>query len=353
MKGKYTMITNLFDIDEIRANYTFKGEYYDFTTLNNGHINNTYLLRFDNDGTEKCYVLQQINTAVFKDPDVLMANYVGVTEFIRKKVEAAGGNPKRESIKVYFTNDGKPYYLDKDGRYWRVINYIINTVSYNFPDNTEICRKAGKTFGNFQKLLADYLAETLAETIPNFHHTVSRYAAFEEAVKADKAGRAASVQKEIEFFVNRKNDCSVLLDLLEMGMMKYPEENGNFPSMSGVIFSVNTALPTSVKTDENGNFTGVDGDYRVYGVKVLDKESGEYRDLELEGKYVFASFDFYLRSFGSGMAMLKDAKLIEDEGTLDIELLEGYITQHLDGVIGEKYAQPSGRIIFTEGYTNQ
>ncbi len=211
------MTTNFFDIDEILANYTFKGEYRDYSTLNNGHINNTYLLRFDYNGCEKSYVLQQINTAVFKDPDGLMNNYVSVTDFVRKKVAAAGGDPKRESVKVYFTNDGKSYYLDKDGRYWRVINYIIDTVSYNFPDSTEICRKAGKTFGNFQKLLADYPAETLVETIPNFHNTVSRYAAFEEALKADKVGRAASVQKEIDFVVSRKKDCSVLLDLLEKG----------------------------------------------------------------------------------------------------------------------------------------
>ena len=233
------MITNLFNLDEIRANYTFKGEYYDFTTLNNGHINNTYLLRFDNDGTEKCYILQQINTAVFKDPDVLMANYVGVTDFVRKKVKEAGGNPKRESIKVYYTNDGKPYYLDKDGRYWRVINYIINTTSYNFPDNAEICRKAGKAFGNFQKLLADYPAETLAETIPNFHNTVSRYADFEAAVKADKAGRAAGVQKEIDFFVNRKNDCSVLLDLLEKGELPIRVTH-NDTKLNNVLFDKKT-----------------------------------------------------------------------------------------------------------------
>ena len=144
----------------------------------------------------------------------------------------------------------------------------------------------------------------------------------------------------------------MLLDLLEMGVMKYPEENGSFPSMSGVTFSLNTAIPTSVKTDENGFFTDVDGDYRVYGVKVLDKESGEYRDLDPQGKYVLAGFDYHLRSLGDGMAMFKDAKLMDAEGTLDVELLEVYITQYLDGVIGEKYAQPEGRITFTEGHTN-
>ena len=96
---------------------------------------------------------------------------------------------------------------------------------------------------------------------------------------------------------------------------------------------------------ENGFFTSVDGEYRVYGVKVLDQESGEYRDLDLEGKYVLAGFDFHLRSLGDGMAMFKDAKLIDAEGTLDIELLENYIADHLGGTIGEEYAKPHGRIV--------
>ena len=142
----------------------------------------------------------------------------------------------------------------------------------------------------------------------------------------------------------------MLLDMLEMGVMKYPEENGAFPNMSGVTFSLNTAIPTSVKTDENGFFTSVDGDYRVYGVKVLDKESGEYRDLDVNKKYVLAGFDFHLRSLGDGMAMFKDAKLLDAEGTLDIELLENYIADHLGGTIGEEYAKSQGRITFTEGY---
>ena len=92
----------------------------------------------------------------------------------------------------------------------------------------------------------------------------------------------------------------------------------NLMMRSGLTFSLNTALPSSVKKDENGFFESVDGDYRVYNVKVLDKESGEYRD----------------------------------EGTLDIELLENYIVYYLGGVIGEEYAEPQGRISITEGYVN-
>ena len=103
----------------------------------------------------------------------------------------------------------------------------------------------------------------------------------------------------------------MLLDMLEMGVMNYPEENGSFPSMSGATFSLNTRVPTSVKTDENGFFTGVDGEYRVYGVKVLDKESGEYRDLDLNKKYVLAGFNYHLLSQGDGMAMLGDLEKLQ------------------------------------------
>lgn len=213
------MITNLFDINEIIDNYDFKGSYYDFSAIYHGHINNTYVLSFDDDGSEKQYILQQINTNVFKNVDKLMENYVGVTKFVRDKVVEHGGNPKRESLKVYFTKDGKPYYTDKNGRCWRVINYIINTVSVNLPDNTEICRKAGKAFGNFQKLLADYPIDKLHETIPNFHNTVSRYNDFLAAVERDEAGRAAEVASEISFVRSRQKDCSVLLDLLEKGQL--------------------------------------------------------------------------------------------------------------------------------------
>lgn len=233
------MISCLFDIDEIRANYNFKGEYYDFEILNNGHINNTYVLNFDYEGSEKSYILQQINTNVFKNPEQLMENYVGVTDFVREKVIQAGGNPLRESLKVYFTKDGKPFYCDKEGRYWRVINYVINTVSYNLPDSVDVCRKAAKAFGKFQNILADYPAEKLYETIPNFHNTVSRYNDFLRAVEEDKAGRAESVKAEIDFVKARKKDCSVLLDLLEKGELPLRVTH-NDTKLNNVLFDKKT-----------------------------------------------------------------------------------------------------------------
>jgi len=141
----------------------------------------------------------------------------------------------------------------------------------------------------------------------------------------------------------------ILIDFLEMAVMNYPEEDGSFPHMSGVTFSVNKSIPTSVKVDENGFFEKVDGAYRVYNVKVLDKTSGEYKALDPNGKYVIAGFNYFLLDFGGGMTMFKDAKILDAEGTLDVELLENYIVEHLGGVIGEEYAEVKPNISFTDG----
>ena len=144
----------------------------------------------------------------------------------------------------------------------------------------------------------------------------------------------------------------VLLDMLEMSMISYPQEDGAFPHMSGITFSVNKSIPSSIKVDENGFFTKVDGDYRVYDVKVLDKESGNYKALELDKKYILAAADYYILNFGSGMSMFKDAKVVESEGMLDVEVLERYITDNLNGVIGEEYKDVVNIITFTDGYEN-
>ena len=141
----------------------------------------------------------------------------------------------------------------------------------------------------------------------------------------------------------------VLIDFLELAVINYPQEGGMFPHVSGITFSVNTSIPSSVKLDENDFFEKVDGEYRVYNVKVLDKSSGEYKALDLDGKYVLASTNYYLLDLGGGATMMKDAKILSTEGLLDAEMLENYIVEHLGGVIGEEYAEVKPNISFTDG----
>lgn len=209
-----------FPLEEIIKNFNIDGEYIGYYLSNDGHINNTFVLEFDDGlGKIKSYLLQLINTNVFKNPDELMENIVGVTEYLRKIVVDNGGDPERECLNVYFTSDGKPYYRDADGNCWRCYNFITGAHSCHSIDDPETFANAARAFGKFQCLLADYPSETLHETIPNFHNTLSRFADFEKAVSDNIAGRANSVRDEIDFVLARRDDAGVLVKLLEKGKL--------------------------------------------------------------------------------------------------------------------------------------
>ena len=209
-----------FPLEEIIKNFNIDGEYIGYYLSNDGHINNTFVLEFDDGlGKIRSYLLQLINTNVFKNPDELMENIVGVTEYLRKIVVDNGGDPERECLNVYFTSDGKPYYRDADGNCWRCYNFITGAHSCQSIDDPETFANAARAFGKFQCLLADYPSETLHETIPNFHNTLSRFADFEKAVSDNIAGRADSVRDEIDFVLARCDDAGVLVKLLEKGKL--------------------------------------------------------------------------------------------------------------------------------------
>lgn len=168
----------------------------------NGHINDTFLVETDAEN----YILQRINHEVFKNPEGLMRNIYGVTEFLKKKLLERGGDPKRETLNLILTVDGAVYYRDEDGNYWRTYRFIEDTESYDIIRDKMDFYRSGQSFGNFQRLLADYPAAELVETIPRFHHTISRYEAFEAAVAADSCGRTASVAEEIAFVRARREE---------------------------------------------------------------------------------------------------------------------------------------------------
>lgn len=211
MKGLEDMI------QEAVSNIQFPNNLIQCIPYGKGHINDTFRLTFQEHQQKKRFILQRMNKEVFRNPVELMENIIGVTGWLKKKIIASGGNPERETLNVIMAADGKSYYLDSSGNYWRAYNYIEEATSYEQVDNQEDFYQSAVAFGNFQRLLADYPADTLHETIPNFHNTKVRYDRFQKAVREDVCGRAKQVEKEIDF-VNQNAELShVLLDLQESG----------------------------------------------------------------------------------------------------------------------------------------
>ncbi len=183
------------------------------TPYGKGHINDTYL----SNACEPRYILQRINHNVFKRPQDVMENIVHVTEHLRKKIEAEGGDPKRETLNLVRTHEGEPYYVTPEGDYFRMYEFIEGAQTYEIVEEPIHFYNAAKAFAKFQQRLADFPAEKLHETIPNFHDTTDRFRQLKEAIANDKAGRLKDVQAEVEFALAREKDASVIVDAIKEG----------------------------------------------------------------------------------------------------------------------------------------
>ena len=180
------------------------------TLYGNGHINKTYITE-----TTPRLIIQEINTRVFRDPVGMMNNIISVTEHLAKKFRAAGIDPDRATLTVIPTLSGKKY-LQIGESFFRAYRFIEDSVAYDMV-TPETLKKAGRAFGEFQKQLADFPAETLSDVIPNFHNTPSRYADLCRAIEENAAGRADDDGEEIAFFRAHESFYRTVTDRLASG----------------------------------------------------------------------------------------------------------------------------------------
>lgn len=201
---------------EAIENLCFEGVYKEDKPWGNGHINDTFLLLFETEGGQmKRYILQRMNKNIFEKPVELMENIMGVTSYLRKIIMKDGGDPDRETLNVIPAKDGKAYYVDSMGEYWRAYIYIENATSFEQVEKPEDFYESAVAFGNFQRLLADYPAKTLHETIQGFHDTRARFQVFKRVVAEDVCKRADLVKDEIAFVMAREDVANFFGEMLD------------------------------------------------------------------------------------------------------------------------------------------
>ncbi|MBO5460744.1 MAG: aminoglycoside phosphotransferase family protein [Ruminococcus sp.] len=288
--------------------FQFEGELVNIAPFGSGHINDTFLLTFDigEDGTKKA-ILQRMNHGIFKDPVGLMENILGVTAHLKKKIIENGGDPDRETLNVILSKEGKPYYKDSFEDYWRSYIYITGATCYDQVEKPEDFYESAVAFGKFQSLLADYPAETLHETIEGFHDTKARFAVFKKAVEEDIVGRAALVQKEIQFVLDHEDVADYFGNLQEQGELPLRVTH-NDTKLNNImiddktgkgicVIDLDTVMP-GLAMNDFGDSIRFGASTAAEDEKDLDKV---WCDMEL--------FDIYARGFIEGC----DGKLTEKE----------------------------------------
>ncbi len=183
-----------------------------FKECDAGHINNTYMITFDCDHNTKKYILQRINTYVFKNPNHVMHNIIGVTTYLKALLEHDGGDIERGTLDFIKSKSGEYSYRDENDGYWRMYRYVDNVISYSQAGTPELFEKAGEAFGKFQLQLAGYNASELYETIPDFHNTKKRFKRFAEVVDSCSTDRRSIAAEEIDFVLARESKCAFVVD---------------------------------------------------------------------------------------------------------------------------------------------
>ena len=192
------------------------GDFLVGTPFGNGNVNDTFQLTFDQGGVRLHYIMQRINSNVFKEPVKVMENVARVTNHILQKIKAAHNETRKRTIRLLKALDDRPFAFDDNGNCWRAYVFVEHARAYEVLETPEQAFRVAQGFGEFQEQLND-LPTRLHETIPDFHNTPKRVAQLEAAIKADCCNRAKAVQKEIDFVLSRAAETDTLLKLHQSG----------------------------------------------------------------------------------------------------------------------------------------
>lgn len=218
------------NINEVIRNFDIE---YSANRYGDGHINDTYLTQSNE------FIIQRINTSIFKNPYELMENIENVTQFIKKKIVRSGGDPNKETLTVIKTVDGNNCYKYDDQNYFRVYKFIPDTVTIENEKTNDILFNAGRGFGRFQNLLDDFPVDCLHETIVDFHNTPKRIESLKKSIKNDVAGRVKNVKKEIDFALSHADFADTVVKGLKDNSIP-TRVTHNDTKINNILFDKNT-----------------------------------------------------------------------------------------------------------------
>jgi len=295
----------------------------------NGHINSTFLVT----DSSKQYILQRINTTVFTRPHEVMANIKGVTDHIRKKADLEGKDVKRATLDFKLFPTGNNYYDDSDGNCWRIYEFIDRTVAFDKVESAQDFYNCAYGFGIFQQQLADYPAETLHETIINFHNTPVRYENLMKAIAKNASGRADEVSAEIEFARKREDFCKILENARANGELPLRVTH-NDTKLNNILFDEKTLEPVCVidlDTVMPGYSVNDFGDSIRFGANTAVEDETDLSkvslDLDLFRKYA----EGFLKGCNGSLTQTELDLLPIGAIMMTLECGMRFLTDHIDG----------------------
>lgn len=303
-----------------------------------GHINTTFKV----DSPDGVYILQKVNTNVFPAVKEMMHNVSSVTEFLRKKISARGGDAERETMNFYKTVDGEWLYNDGEGGMWRLCRFVNDSVCLQSPRNEEDFLQSGVAFGKFLCDLADFPAETLYEVIARFHDTPNRFEAFEKALEQNLSNRRDTCEEEINFLLSQKDFTRTLKDANLPLRVTHNDTKLNNVLLSSdykalCVIDLDTIMPGYAVTDF--------GDSIRFGASTAAEDEKDLSKVNLS----LSRFEAYAKGYiGQCKNALTEKELeLMPEGAMmmTIECGMRFLTDYLNGDTYFKTAYPEHNLV--------
>ena len=324
-------------IERIAGAFRIDGRPVSCKEFGSGHINYTVKVLTDA-GYE--YVLQRINKYVFKDPVRLMENVSSVTDFLRQRVE-----DPRMALHFIPTVDGPFYFVDDEGEYWRMYDFI-GGFCLDAPESEEDFYQSALAFGRFQHMLSEFPAHTLFETIPEFHNTVDRYRQLRESIQADAAGRLERVRGDVDFLLEREELGCMLQRLRESGELPLRVTH-NDTKLNNVLLDKDTRKSLCV-LDLDTVMPGLSlydfGDSIRFGAATAAEDEPDVSKMSMD----LHLFEVYTKGFLEAATALTDREvelLPMGAFVITLELATRFMKDYLDGDLYFKTAYPEHNLV--------
>lgn len=331
---------NLFAVAE---QFKYQGRVIAVREFGHGNINNTFQVTLDAKGQEH-FILQRINTQVFRQPELVMLNMRISTEHLHRRLQQfpLSAGRRWEVPCVLFAQDGRDHWLDSGGSFWRAISFIEGGQSFDTIKNKDHAREVGYALGIFHTLLSDLRAESLSDTLEGFHITPHYLRHYEAVMPQCNAGKSPEEKYCLHFVSKRSSWVGVLENAKAQGRLHLRPIHGD-PKVDNILMDTLTGQAISIvdlDTVKPGLVHYDIGDCLRSGCNPLGEETEQWEKVSFETDLCRATLQGYL-SIAKCFLTDNDYSFIYDSIRLiAFELGLRFFTDYLEGNIYFKVRHP-------------
>lgn len=341
------------DLKYIGSLFKIEGEYLSYEVIKSGNINQTYLVKYLRDGVEKPYIIQKVNTFVFKNPIQVMQNIGSVTEHIRAKIKVEGLSAKRAVLHYLYAPDGNNYAYDSEGGFWRGYRFIDDSVSYDTTNDPYVLEQSGRGFGAFQKYLADFDASKLFESIPDFHNTRKRLERLFEMAEKDPLDRVKDVKEELDYLREHHDIACTFCKLLDEDKLPLRVTH-NDTKCNNVVYDKDTNEALAVidlDTVMPGLCAYDFGDAIRFGANNTIEDDPDYSKIFLDMEKYEAFVRGFIGTIKNSLTDLELETMHLGAYVMTAELAARFMLDYIEGDVYFKINYPEHNLIRTKAQT--